>query len=57
MTVELAVKTYTPVLLEAGYAQLDVPIPLVGKTQAPVQVPATLNLRATIGPRMVSRRK
>lgn len=27
VTVELGVKTYTPVLLEAGYRELDVPIP------------------------------
>jgi hypothetical protein len=27
VTVELGVKTYTPVLLAAGYRELDLPIP------------------------------
>ena len=40
-TVTLARRTYTPILLQAGFAELDLPIPLVGRPAAPVQVPLT----------------
>lgn len=40
VTVELGVKTYTPVLLEAGYRELDVPIPWWGGRRLRFSFPA-----------------
>jgi hypothetical protein len=45
VTVELTRRTWIPVLLQAGYAEMDLPNPVVGRASAALPPPMTGNLK------------